>query len=74
MFTARKLIMETSMFAAAAWSAADGPESGSGGVGDEPCVARCGVGELSSEGAHEGSNRERSGDRLFVTGVRNFIS
>ena len=74
MFTARELIMETGMFAAAARSAADGPESGSGGVGDEPCVARCGVGELSSEGAREGGDRERSGDGLFVTGVRNFIS
>jgi len=62
------------MFAAAAQSAADGPGSGSGGVGDEPCVARCGVGELSSEGACEGGDHERSGDRLFVTGVWNFIS
>ena len=79
MFTACKLIMETGMFAAAARSATDGPGSGSGGVGDEPCVARCRVGELSSEGAcegsdHEGGNRERLGDGLFMTGVWNFIS
>jgi len=74
MFTARELIMETGIFAVAAQSAADGPGSGSGGVGNEPCVARCGVGELSSEGAREGGDHERLGDGLFVTGVRNFIS
>ena len=74
MFTARELIVGTSMFAAAAQSAVDGPGSGGGGVGNEPCVARCRVGELSLEGACEGSNCERSGDRLFVTGVWKFIS
>jgi len=73
MFMAHELIMETGMFTVAAWSAADGPGSGSGGVGNEPSVARCRVGELSSEGAHEGSDHERSGDRLFMTGVWNFI-
>jgi len=73
MFTACKLIMETSMFTVAAWSAMDGPGSGSGGVGDEPIVARCRVGELSSEGAREGGNHERLGDGLFMTGVKNFI-
>jgi len=73
MFTVHKLIMETSMFTAATQSAMDGPGLGSGGVGDEPSVARCRVGEFSSEGAHEGGNHERLGDRLFVTGVWNFI-
>jgi len=74
MLTARELIMEIGIFAAAARSATDMPGSGGGGVDSDYTVSRGGVCELSSGRVHAGVDCEGSVDRLTITGAWNVAS
>jgi len=74
MLTAQELIMEISIFAAAARSAADMPGLGGGGVDSDYTVSRGGVCELSSGRVCTGVDREGSADGLTVTGAWNVAS